>query len=187
MKRSIALAGALAVAAAYFVLSALPAFGGDSATVEANVTVAAPCITVTVTWPSAPKLDFGPRLFTTPTQPGGTGLSGALSITNCATGFENVLVRGTDATSPTTAATWQLQGSVDTCSAGVDKYALETTLADANGGNSLPSTAVEKTNKLLGNIGPGTRTASPRIWMPCTGSSGAGETMSFQFVYTASL
>lgn len=187
MKRLITVAGGMAVALAYSALSALPAFSADTATVEAKVTVTAPCITVAVTWPSAPTLDFGSSLFTTPTQPGGGSLMDAISVTNCAPGIENVLVRGTDATSTTTSSTWTLQNSLATCSAGLDKYALEADMADGNGAHNSPAVKLELTNQLLGNIPPGTRGVTPRLWMPCTGSKGAGETMSFQLIFTASL
>jgi hypothetical protein len=190
MKRLIAIAGALTVAGAYFVLSALPALSADSGTVDASVSVAAPCLTVVVNGPFGPQLNFGTRGFTTPTAVSGTNVTSAVSVTNCSTGAESAYVRGTDARSTTSSATWTLQSGVYPCSVGANKYSLETHLRKADG--TFPSgtgyAALTATNQLLeSGVGPGSRDADIALAMPCSGSDGAGETMAFQITYSAAL
>jgi hypothetical protein len=179
--------GAFAAVSAVFLVWAMPSFSADSGTVNARVSVAAPCLTATVTWPSAPTLDFGSQSFTTPAQPGGTSLNDAVSITNCGSGSENVLVRGTDATTTTSSAAWQLQSTDATCSVGANKYFVNTTIRDANGQKVYPATTLTTANQLLANIGTGSRSVTPLMIMPCSGSTGAGDSMSFDIVFTASL
>jgi hypothetical protein len=179
MKRLIAVASALAVATGYFVLSALPAFSADTGTVNAKVTVASPCIAVQV---AGGSIDFGTLTFSTPTtvvRPG----NGNTTITNCATTNENISARGTDATGAN--ATWTLVGTLFPypCTHGTDKYGLDVEKVGPG------AVALTTQDQLLGNAPPGQvqHPFNTTIFMPCTGSSGAGQTMNFQIVYTASL
>jgi hypothetical protein len=179
MKRLIAGAAGLAVAAAYFVMSALPAFSADSATVNAKVTVASPCIAVQV---AGGSIDFGTLTFSTPTtvvRPG----NGNTTITNCATTNENISARGTDATGAN--ATWTLIGTLfpSPCTYGTDKYGLDVDKVAPG------AVALTTQDQLLGSAPAGQiqHPFNTFIYMPCTGSGGAGQTMNFQIIYTASL
>jgi hypothetical protein len=171
----------VAVVATYCVLSALPAFGADSGTVSAKVTVAAPCITVNGT-AATDGINFGTRAFSTPTA--AVGISNAdTTLSNCAALTENIYAKGTDAAGP--GATWTLVDAraSNPCTYGIDKYGVAVpTLAPGNVALTTP-------DQLLGSAGPGAipKVMSTLLAMPCTGSSGAGQTMNFQVVYTASL
>jgi hypothetical protein len=190
MRRRTLIIGALAAAAALFALTALPAAANETGTVTAKVTVMAPCVAVSVIWPGGAPLDFGTRKFTTATQPGGVNLTAPVRITNCAAGAEDILVRGTDANSTSSTAHWELQATLATCSVGVDKYGLDTQVRDT-AGNTVAGkdhAVVTKQNTPLASaFEPGDRDADIGLWMPCTGSGGAGETMSFDIVYTAAM
>jgi hypothetical protein len=178
MKRKITAAFAgLAVAAGSLVLSALPALGANSGTVNAKVTVSAPCLTID--WVSGTGLDFGTLAFGD-----ALGRVGYFKVTNCAPGAENVSARGTDAASATSTASWSLLGSAPACpSTGANKYALSTFLPQG----ATPITFLTSADKPFATgLAPGSYDAGVSIHMPCSGSAGAGETMNFQVIYTAS-
>src|SRR4051794_3582673 len=106
--------------------SVLPASGAESGTVNAKVTIAAPCLTVgVVSLTGATVLDMG-------TQQLGLGSSFAnfMSLTNCSTTAENISARGTNATSTTSAATWALHDTFQLgsprCPSAPDVYGLNT-------------------------------------------------------------
>jgi hypothetical protein len=181
MRSRIATICALVLASGYFLLSALPALANESATVNAKVTVASPCLTVSFTNPSATGLDFGTLAFGS-----GAGQGNFFSLTNCSTSQESISARGTDATSSTSSAAWTLDDTffgTTTCSTNppTNKYALDTNLMTQTGVVRL-----SKTDKLVQAIAPGAASMHVTVIMPCSGSAGAGETMNFQFVYTAS-
>ena len=167
------LAGSVALLA--FGASAVPVFGAGNGSVNAQVTAAAaaaPCITV----PSA-TVDFGTQPFN---AAGNTNAAQAASImvTSCGTAGQNLLARGTDATG--TGASWTLTTAA-MCPATpvLDQYNL-----GLSPGGSLATT--DSVVRLM--MGPGEPvTFSPTITMPCAGSSGAGQTMSMSYVFTAIL
>ena len=72
--------------------SALPALAAESGTVDAQVTVATPCILV-----DPPSLDFGSVPFRSPTNPI-LFAQQHIDLTNCGAGQEDLFGRGTDAT-----------------------------------------------------------------------------------------
>jgi hypothetical protein len=175
----LALFGGLALAAAVFVLSAVPAVGASSGSVSASVTPSAACLTVT---PSS--LDFGTANFSR-VNPGGNVESvvggNPLTVTNCSQDTETIFVSATAATNAAQTASWSLNSSFDQCAAGPDQYAInlsnsagflttaETTFRDfVGGGNTITGT-------------------TPFLHMPCSGSHGAGEAMSFSINFTATI
>jgi hypothetical protein len=189
MKLAVSLVAVLALATSCFVTSVVPAFGADSGIVSAKVTVAAPCITVSPTT----AVDFGTHAFTatgpvntTPQEQGG----GTSSVSNCGGGAENVAVKGTNANAPSGAA-WSLVARtqpVGTCDLGTNKYVLKVNAYDTTWQTLLAGFDATSTSQLLTNAGAGaTVNIDYDLWMPCSGSSGGGETMTFQIVYTASL
>jgi hypothetical protein len=178
MRRPILISG-LAVTVACFVLSAVPAFSADSGTVNAKVTVASPCLQISFAG-GLTSIDYGTRPFSTSTSVSSSGWD-AGTVDNCAGSAENFSVKGTDATA--TDANWTLVDPLP-CSAGVNKYTVTVDKSPLASG----SVALSITNQLLVNVGAGQSVAlHPYIYMPCSGSDGAGKTMNFQIVYTASL
>jgi hypothetical protein len=175
MKRPITVACALALGASYFMLSALPASSADSGAVSAKVTVASPCITIT------DSLDFGVKAFSKTWAPPDSAFGTSSSYANCSAGSENVSFRGTDAKSQTSSATWTLVGYTPNC--GTNQYLLTVAKQGASSGDYAL-----KTDQPLETAAAGaTRTLNLGLVMPCTGSSGAGETMTLQYIFTAAL
>lgn len=191
MKRLIAGAAGLAVATAYFVLSALPALGADSGTVNAQVTVASPCLTLDVT-----SINFGTGSFSQPSQAMTQLQNHQLNVSSCGTTSQGLFARGTDATaSDGSDATWALIGSAqsDLCTQGLNKYFLSNYLW--NGSSQVASVGITPVNRqFVDQTSAGYRLAAggslridQLLFMPCTGSAGAGKTMNFQLTYTATL
>lgn len=176
MKRLLSIAIVAAAALTAFAASALPAFGDDSGTVNAQVTVDAPCITVGPTG----GIDFGTLLLETSGRNGVP--NGGVSFTNCSGQDEKIFVRGTGGS----AASWNLDSTIDDCtSEALDNYSL---LVQEQAQLATWQVILTETDRLAssGPFSAGEHPVDTFLYMPCTGSSGAGETMSFQIVFTAS-
>lgn len=171
MKRAL-----LIVLAVGAIAAPTPVAAAGDGEVAAQVTVAAPCITV------GPNIDYGVATFNSPSGTP-TARSGVTSYTNCSSAPEQVYARGTDAVSTTSAATWSLtDGSV--CSApDLYQHYLVVPQVSVMGGVTLT-----EVDKLLDNATPAAteREVDAVLYMPCAGSAGAGETMTFAIVFTAS-
>jgi hypothetical protein len=175
MRRILTLCAVAAIAAA----AAVPSFGSDSGSIPASVVPATPCITIGTRAIDFGTLPFSPASTTNPTTANATS-----SYTNCSSA-ENVYFSGTDATSATSSAVWTLEstgsGGAATCGFGPNVYKLGLGLAGAGG-----TFSVFKTAQLLESTPAGTtRNLNLALFMPCEGSSGAGERMSFQYLLTA--
>jgi hypothetical protein len=132
------------------------------------------CITVA----PAATIDFGTGMLSKPGAVVSLAGDQTITVTNCGTQSETILVRGTSATASGT--TWDLTGG-DPCAAGPDKFGLSLTIAEL-------SLRVGAANKTVGTLAPGqTLTRRARILMACSGSSGAGQTLTAQLVFTATL
>jgi len=168
----------VAVVAAWSVATAFPSIGGtDTATLANTVSVTGapvPCMTLGST-----TIDWGVLDFADPMNPpfAASG-SDTVAITNCSVDAESLQVAGTPATSTDTlsSTTWALDNvgpAASMCDLGLDKYAVEA----ANGGTVWVGDAVFQP---LGNIGGAlTSNVGIDLWMPCQGSGGQGETMTF--------
>jgi hypothetical protein len=173
-KQRVALAVAFAVATP--ALATSPALGAEDGTVHATVTVGAPCITLPTT-----SVEFGTLTFSTPdtwsfkeTPP--------MSVINCSGIPVDLLVRGTDATSATSAATWNLYGDGSgSCSQGPNAYGVGHVHGDYGYDHLTNLDQAAATGVPSG----GRHSYRLTLLMPCTGSDGAGETMSFQAIFTA--
>ena len=163
-------ATAAVIALLAVVLGAQPAFGDDEGTVAAQVTVAAPCIQVTPA-----QLDFGTLGLSSAAST--SGAARPLTATNCGAA-SSLLGRGTDATS-TGGASWTLVGS-DLCSA-PNRYQQRVDTGPA----SIPLVTQDTTLRSLAAAEVANLNAI--VVMPCTGSSGAGQVMTFSYVFTAVL
>jgi len=182
-RRSVLLA-AVALAAA-MIGTGTPVAAQDSGTVGATLTVAdaSACLTVTQTAVSyLTTLDFS--------QPGSDAAAKSnplYAIDNCGSVGIDISVRGTDATAADPAvATWALTGDptfTSTCTT-LDVYAVD---VEADGGTFGLFGMLTTTDQVALTL-PGGATATNvghDLWMPCQGSSGASETMSFDVIYTA--
>ena len=155
-------------------VSATPAFGDPEGTVSAQVTVAAPCIQV-----SPGQLDFGTLGFSTDSN-SPTAASRPVTATNCGAAG-SVLARGTNATSAA-GTTWTLEQEPSAQCAAPNRYMQRV----SNGGASLALSATQNTSiRALAAGEAGQLEAF--VVMPCVGSSGAGQVMTFSYVFTAVL
>lgn len=147
-----------------------------SGTVNAVVTMApsAVCLELSTT-----SVDFGTRLFGEVGAPS----SPLIGVSNCGGIGEVILVRGTDATGPNASA-WSLVdvGACQTGVLGTDQFRLRLE------SQAVPDVFVDLTteNDTLGALGAGSTVQhEAQIDTPCPGSTGAGEVMSMQIVFTA--
>ena len=156
---------------------ATPAFAADNGSVDAQVTVATPCILLTE--PVSGTSDFGTLPFST----AGTTTEGQqpISYQNCGTAAQRIWAAGTDATGGD--ATWYLgAGPGPICDQPLNTYRIALFGLDGSPvGAILETTPVE----LQSLEPPFVTRLSATLSMPCVGSDGVGETMSFQILFTA--
>jgi hypothetical protein len=172
--RSMARGGLVLALMAQWLLGTAAAFGADTGTVDAKVTVAAPCITV-----STLTLDFGALPL--------SGLGNkAVGYTNCGSVDEKIFGKGSDASGGS--ASWTLSSAfVGGASCGSGSPTNQYSLTSYIGNTGSPYTVLNKTDQLLETVTAGATGTRDRvaISMPCSGSSGAGETMTFTLTFTA--
>ena len=159
------LAAGLAAAA----LSALPASGADSGTVNMTISVASPCLLI-----SPDHVEFPPTSFS-PSAESPRKAEGKHShqVSNCSETTEPIFAKGTDAVG-SVGAHWAL---VDAPGIDVNKYALD-----------LGHQHVTRSDQAVvsGPLAPGEdRLMDLFLWMPTVGSAGSGQTMSMSLTYTA--
>ena len=153
--------------------SATPAFGDSGGTVSAQVTVAAPCIQV-----APPSLDFGALGFSTAALEANSPLLD-VTATNCGTARQSLLARGTNAAG-SGGSSWTLVG-FNLCDAPnrfgqiLLRNAQQFDLTTVDLAIGTPLGATEVAAMRAGMI------------MPCAGSNGAGEVMTFSYLFTAVL
>jgi hypothetical protein len=105
-------------------------------------------------------------------------------VTNCSNQTENLLAKGGTATGAT--PIWTLKGGPLNCAAdGSNVYRQE--LNQSGGGLLALSTTDQswETSVPGSSSGTNTRLLDGVLTMPCTGSSGAGLTMTVQIILTA--
>ena len=169
----------LAVASSLWAASATPGLAANSATVDAQVTVESACVIV-----STLSVNFGTLPFS---SDGGNPSSGssAISYTNCGGASEKIYGRGTDATGGNGSATWSLGSPPKLCpDRGLNNYRFGA-YQNASGSNGLE---FSKVDQFIESVAAGDAGLIDLLYihMPCTGSNGAGLTMSFQAIFTAS-
>jgi hypothetical protein len=145
-------------------------------TVDATVTMASSAVCLEL---STTAIDFGTRQF----GEVGVPASPLIGVTNCSGIGEVILGRGTDATGPGGAA-WSLAtfGACQTGVLGTDAFRLRLE------SQAVPDVFVDlgTVNATLQALGAGATAAhEAQIDTPCPGSTGAGEVMSMQIVFTA--
>ena len=158
--------------------SAVPVFAADNGTVNAQVTATeVACILVL----PASTVDFGSAGFNAQGVQNVTVAAAAIRVTSCSGASQTLFGKGTDATAG--AATWNLVTTPQCSTTGgpLNQYNL--------GLRSVTSdTYLATTDTSLGSLassGSYDRTAILR--MPCTGSSGTGQSMTMSYVFTATV
>lgn len=184
IRRTLALVVLVAATVVAWAASALPAFGADSGTVDATVTVATPCILI-----SPPTVDFGSMAFRDGSEEYADLVANPQTIgyTNCSEAAENIFARGTNAADANGAtASWALDPGLASCPQTPDVFGMA--LTDATlGGVQLALDNAQLEGALAPALAPGA-TGGFNMWhviMPCTGSSGAGATMAMSVIFTA--
>lgn len=163
------------------VASVTPAAAAGSGTVPGSVTVeqSVACLLVEGSY------DFGSQpLAAANGAPDPHSSSTTAGITSCGTDTQDVLVHGSNAIGDAVpAATWQLSAGAVSGSCGVDTFGIGVTMADVANSPTVPVSLLDSS---FGSFSPGLQfNTGANIYMPCSGSSGAGETMTFSVVYTA--
>jgi hypothetical protein len=153
-----------------------PVLAADTVTVDAQVSIVAPCITVSTT-----SIDFGQLSFSTQFPATSTR---DISYANCSGAEELVFARGTDATEADGGpATWLLTDPQNGCpDDGPNSYILDLLSSDGRSAQRLLTTDRQVDTVATGSSG---LLDEVKLWAPCEGSDGAGETMSFQIIFTA--
>jgi hypothetical protein len=176
MKIRIGVAGALFLSLGALFAGSLPAFGVDNGSVTATVNVQdVACVQIT-----SSGITYGTKAFSTANTP----VQGTGTITNlasCSTADQTVLVHGATATG--TGATWSLVSAL-ACPT-PNQYVHEVDNPNTLGGFLQLASGNITFGSLAGNSSFGS--IPTRLTMPCTGSNGAGQTMSTQIVFTATV
>ena len=151
--------------------------GPADGTVDAEVTVeaAAACIELTT-----PAVDFG----TLPLGAADAPATPAIGVTSCSTAAETILASGSNATG--TNALWTLVDNTNVCASntlGLNNYRLG--LAQTGVATPVSLALANKTVTTL--PATGTTTVTARIHTACPGSTGAGQVMSMQINFLATL
>jgi hypothetical protein len=173
--------------AADYIFSFSTGAGGGGGSSAGNLTTAvnvlqpeAPCLLL-----STSQVNYGTLPFSSPLATS-TG-NANVTVSSCSTQPEDILVKGTDAVSSTSPASWDLTaipGSGNMCNApadGVNEYGQR---VSGGGGNSI-SLSLDNQTYFSGLAASADVNAQLQIFMPCSGSNGAGETMSAVITFTA--
>ena len=183
-----------ALATVVLAAGAPPAFTDDSGTVTVTITAQAaptPCLTV-----SPGAVDFGTLPFSTPGIPGISSGDSAITSSNCGTAGQNLLASATNASGPS--GTWTLGQATGTGNAcddvppGIDTFFLRVApqAVDAPFGvlhlSGTPATVPASFGGPPAVFAAGSAHAMQlRLYMPCQGSSGAGEQKTLDVNFTA--
>ena len=160
----------VALAGVLLALLAPPALAAETGTVDATVTVASPCITV------GDPIDYGTLGFA-PTGSVPSPATGTTTYQNCSSEVEVVDALGTDASG--TGASWTLQDQ-QPCLGTTDLNEYRVELKDWEQISFALSSTVARPVDPAFAVSAVPTTLTTYLYMPCSGSSGAGLTMSFQ-------
>lgn len=173
-RRGTGLVVVMAVSLLSLALVAAPAGAGESESIDATVTVAGPCITL----PATP-IDFGTVGFSQATL-NTVDLADPMLVTNCSGGQNQEVYAQASAAAGSGTGAWSVNqwNQIDLmCDLGVDIFAAGLNSAWLS---SAADTLVYASSLSSFNV-------TPRLVMPCTGSSGVGEVMTFTYSLTAAL
>ena len=179
MNRTIKLGGAaVLVAVALLASTTGSALGAGNGTVSAQVTVASgACLTL-----GTNAVNYGTQPFSMPSSPS-SQQTGLFALASCSSSTEQISAEGTNATG-NAGASWTLkQSTADLCTLNLDQY--ESNAKDPGVG-AVPLGSLSYANLGSPYSAGEVRQVSVGMTMPCTGSSGAGQTMSFQYLFLAS-
>ena len=170
--------GAIAAALTATAALAIPAAATaqSSGVVTGTVSVPAPCITIDAT-----SVGFGTLAFSPSTATVVGDASPDTFVTNCSRGTQQLFAHGSDAVGSGTGL-WSLIADGAPCNAGPDKYRYSLRPV---GENTSSGVYMTNTDAVLSSAMATDLAFTHRIYMPCTGSSGAGETMSTNVTFTA--
>jgi hypothetical protein len=183
IRKGLVLVAAL-VASTAFALTAVPAFTAtpaDSGSVTGTVTAlgAGACLQLT-----SSAVVFGTLPFSTRTQPSMAQGNPTPSVQNCGNVNETISIAGSDATGPNTS--WHLTVT-NPCvkadgSAQINAYGVTYDAASAGHAAITPNATP------ISTFAPGATTpVGLQLFMPCVGSSGDGQVVSFSINLTAAV
>lgn len=174
MMRRLAIVGV--VAAAWLAVTVLPTLGNDTGTVNATVATPSPCMTL-----DQSAVDFG-------THPFGTDSSivswQQVAVQDCSSLDQSLMISGTDASSTTSGASWALSAQANPCLVGPNVYRM----AASHPADSVAASLNHQVYDALGHVpADGSGIIDLGLVMPCEGSDGQGETMTFDINFLVTI
>lgn len=150
----------------------LPSAAQSEDAVTASVTVQNVSVTI-----SPSTVDYGTLSFEA-TQRSGTAASPFFTATNNGNVDEDFNVRGTDATF--TGGSWTIQAAAPTCPSQTNlfQHSVIGVTSGADDGEILMTDETSGTDLATGLGANGTKDFNSKIYLPCSGSDGLGETAS---------
>lgn len=177
MKRTLALLG---VASLWLLATAAPSIGADNGTVNATVSTPAPCMTLDQT-----GIDFG----IAPFSPAGVNneLGAGVVVTNCAGAVvdETLWIDATDANSTSSSALWTLIAPLNWSNPicpNLNQFHLQAQTPGLT--YSVGAGAFQALEPIPG---AGSLPVDLTVRMPCEGSDGQGETMTFDINFLVTI
>jgi hypothetical protein len=177
------------VVATVLAVGAVPALTADNGTIVGTISVSAvsPCIQISTT-----GLDFGTASFATQGASSREESDG-VDVANCSTAESGITMTGSDATNG--GSTWSLTDEWLNCDGQLNRYGLhQFELPERFSGQSLittPRTLFHHrppTNSTVQTFAAGeSETIGFQLAMPCVGSNGAGQTLTFSIALTATV
>lgn len=174
--RTIGVILSVLLAAGLYAGSSVPVFSADNGTVTATVSVQdVPCITLGVT-----TLNHGTKAFSSTTLV--TDTKNISNIDSCSSAAQTLLATGSNATG--SGVTWTPVATVNCSSTPKNQYRMALR-------NPGPPTVINLSlaAQPFGSLSADQQDflAEATLTMPCTGSDGAGETMSMSITLTATV
>jgi hypothetical protein len=169
----------LALSVLLLAFVAVPAGAEPSGTVDATITIEGPCVTV-----STATVDFGAVGFSQ-SDANSEGSTGSFVATNCSSQNQDMYGSATDAVG-SVSGSWTLSqwdGSVLACDSGPDVFGAGLRFSRDGPQERWLSTSDSFLYYSTGDP----QSFIPLVLMPCSGSSGVGETMMYSYTITGVL
>ena len=158
---------------------AAPAWAADNGTIDATVSVEGPCIEI-----GSPTVDFGAQGFST-TGSDNLPFAAAVSVTNCSASYVDLYATASDASNLGDTVIWSMTDAFDPDTQ--DICPSTDTFAASLGDGIYDYWLSKSSDTLVTQRAHSMVSLYPKMAMPCSGSHGSGQVMSFTYTVTAIL
>ena len=156
----------------------------DQGAVDASVEVQNPAACILL---EGTVIDFGMEKFSTPSHTEQSEPSTPTTVTNCSGAAADLVARGTKASNEAGTAQWTLVPTLNPCDSGPNAF-VHGVLLGVGAGAVLSETNQSVIDENPSHFPDGQQLPFKHIMMmPCTGSGGDGDTMSWTVIFTAIL